>query len=131
MAAKLGLDAIGIEIELGLVNAARTLANDFALPAKFVHGSFVPSGERAISEEAFEDNLGRYPWLRNDADDAYQKLGRQLDSFDVVFVYPWPGEEYFVEQLFHASAAQDAVLLMYSDCDALSVRRKAVPSVPW
>ncbi len=129
VAANLGLEAFGIEIEPELVNAARTLANDFALPAEFVQGSFVPSPRRGISEEAFEDNIGRYPWLRNDADDAYQKLGRQLDSFDVVFVYPWPGEEYFVEQLFNTSAAQDAVLLIYSDCSSLRVRRKKIGRV--
>ena len=124
IAANLGLEAFGIEIESELVNTARTLASDFAVSAEFVQGSFVPSSRRALLEEAYEDNIGRYAWLRNNAGDAYAKLGRELESFDVVFVYPWPGEEYFIEQLFNSCAAQDAVLLMYSECSSLSIRRK-------
>ena len=48
--------------------------------------------ETESAEEAFVDNLGRYPWLNNQAEDAYKKLGRGIASFDVVFAYPWPGE---------------------------------------
>ena len=124
LAATLGLEAVGIEVEADLINASRTLASDFGLSAEFVQGTFVPANERASSEEAFTDNIGRYPWLRNQADCAYEKLGRDLTTFDVVFVYPWPGEEYFVEQLFNAAAADDALLLMYSDDATISARRK-------
>lgn len=125
MAGFLGMDAVGIEIDSELVGTARRLANDFQLPVEFVQGSFVPSGERAISEEAFDDNIGRYPWLLNQAKSAYRIIGRDLDNFDAVFVYPWPGEEYFVEQLFQVGAANDAVLLVYHDDATISVRRKA------
>ena len=85
--------------------------------------SYVPSRRRAIAEEAFEDTIGRYPWLKNDADDAYQKLRRGLDSFDIVFAYPWPGEEFFINQLFDADGAPGALLLIYTD-SSITVRRK-------
>ena len=115
LAAMLGLDAYGFEIETQLVTAARSLANDFQLPATFVQGSFVPCNRRWFSEETYEDNNGRYPWLRNNADNGYQLLGRELGTFDVVFAYPWPGEEYYIDQLFNEGAAHGAILLTYGD----------------
>ena len=40
LAAMLGFHGCGIEIERGLVDASRNLAEDFDLPVEFVHGSF-------------------------------------------------------------------------------------------
>src|SRR2546423_1671474 len=47
LAAMIGFDACGIEIEPDLVAAARRLAADFDLSAEFVCGSFVPRGGEA------------------------------------------------------------------------------------
>ena len=124
VAAKLGWDAYGIELEPELVDQGMRLASDFALTATFVQGSFVPTARRRIAEEAFEDNLGRYPWLNNRAEDAYEKLGRGIESFDVVFAYPWPGETYYIKQLFIAEAAYGALLLTYDDSSSVSAWRK-------
>ena len=124
LASMLGFNACGIEIDSALVDASRSLASDFALPVEFVHGSFVPPGSEAHAAEAYTDNNSEYSWLIEDGDDAYAKLGLQLDSFDIVFAYPWPGEEYLIERLFEDGAASGALLLMYSDVDSLSVRRK-------
>jgi len=44
LAAMLEFNVCGIEIERGLVDASRRLADDFGLPVEFVHGSYVPSG---------------------------------------------------------------------------------------
>src|SRR5262245_50345847 len=44
LAAMIGFDACGIEIEPELVDAARRLAEDFELSAEFVCGSFIPRG---------------------------------------------------------------------------------------
>ncbi len=124
LASILGFTACGIEIENTLVDASRALADDFALPVEFIHGSFVPPGAEAHAEEAHADNNGEYPWLIKDADSAYSKPGLQPDSFDVFFSYPWPGEEYLIERLFEDSAANGALLLMHSDVDSISIRRK-------
>ena len=123
LAATLGLDATGIEIESSLIRGARKLASDFSSDAKFVEGSFVPTAKRAFADEAFEDNLGRYPWLKSDSNDAYQEMKRGVETFDVVFAYPWPGEEYFIEQLFQADSAHGALLLTYGD-SSVRVKRK-------
>ena len=91
LAAMLEFKVCGIEIERGLVNASRRLADDFRLPVEFVHGSFVPSGAEADVEEAYAASSTEYFWLVTDADDAYDELGLGPHDFDVVFAYPWPG----------------------------------------
>ncbi len=119
LAAMLGFKVCGIEIERGLVDASRRLADDFGLPVEFVHGSFVPSGA-----EAYADNNAESSWLVTDADDAYDELGLNPDDFDVVFAYPWPGEEYLIMSLFEKYAAEDALLLMYDQFNSVRLLRK-------
>ena len=108
LAAMLEFKVCGIEIERGLVNASRRLADDFRLPVEFVHGSFVPSGAEADVEEAYTASSTEYFWLVTDADDAYDELGLGPHDFDVVFAYPWPGEECLIEGLFEKYAAEEA-----------------------
>ena len=124
LAAMLEFDAYGIEIERGLVDASRKLADDFGLPVEFVHGSLVPSGAEAYAEEAYADNNAASFWLVTDADDAYDELGLDLDDFDVVFAYPWPGEERLIENLFEKYAAEGALLLVYDKFNSVRLRRK-------
>ncbi len=124
LAAMLGFKVCGIEIERGLVDASRRLADDFDLPVEFVHGSFVPSGAEVYAKETYADNNAEYFWLVTDADDAYDELGLDPDDFDVVFAYPWPGEEYLIKSLFEKYAAAEALLLMYNQFGSLRLRRK-------
>jgi len=124
LAAMLEFKVCGIEIEGVLVDASRRLADDFGLPAEFVHGSLVPSGAEADVEEAYADASTEYFWLVTDADDAYDELGLNLDDFDVVFAYPWPGEECLIEDLFEKYAAEEALLLTYNQYNSVRVRRK-------
>lgn len=124
LASKLGFNACGIEIEHQLVAASREFANGFQLSAEFAHGSFVPKPERTLSIEAFSDNEGRYPWLNNQANAAYKSLGREPDSFDIVFAYPWPGEEYFISRLFFELARPGAILLSYNDRGEMDLSQK-------
>lgn len=124
LAAILGFKVCGIEIDGGLVDVSRTLADDFALPVEFVHGSFIPPGAEAYAEEAYADSDGKYFWLVTDADDAYGELGLDLDDFDVVFAYPWPGEEHLITCLFEKYAAEQALLLLYDHFDSLRLVRK-------
>ena len=124
LAAMLGFKVCGIEIERGLVDASRRLADDFGLPVEFVHGSFVPYGAEAYAEEAYADNNAESFWLATDADDAYDKLGLDPDDFDVVFAYPWPGEEGLTASLFEKYAAEEALLLTYDKFNSVRLRRK-------
>ena len=124
LAAMLEFKVCGIEIERGLVNASRRLADDFRLPVEFVHGSFVPSGAEADVEEAYAASSTEYFWLVTDADDAYDELGLGPHDFDVVFAYPWPGEECLIEGLFEKYAAEEALLLTYTQYNSVRLQRK-------
>lgn len=125
LAAWLDFTSVGIEIENVLVESARLLADDFELQSKFVHGSFVPPGSESQTAEAYLENNSEYPWLIKDGDDAYEKLGMSIEDFDIIYAYPWPGEEYLIERLFEENAAPGALLLMNSDILALTLRSKA------
>ena len=124
LAAMLEFKVCGIEIERGLVNASRRLADDFRLPVEFVHGSFVPSGAEADVEEAYAASSTEYFWLVTDADEAYDELGLGPHDFDVVFAYPWPGEECLIEGLFEKYAAEEALLLTYTQYNSVRLQRK-------
>ncbi len=124
LAAMLGFQVCGIEIERDLVDASRRLADDFGLPVEFVHGSYVPSGAEAYVEETYADNNAESFSLVTDADDAYAELGLDPDDFDVVFAYPWPGEESLITSLFEKYAAEEALLLMYNQYNSVRLLRK-------
>lgn len=126
LAAMLGFDSHGIELEKQLVEAGRLLARDFGLPTRFVQGSFIPSCAEACVAETYADTNREYFWLLQRVNDAYDEMQLGIDRFDIVFSYPWPGEEYLVERLFADHAAPGALLLMYSDVAPTCVRQKVV-----
>jgi hypothetical protein len=119
LAAMLDFDAAGIEIEGSLVAEARKLAEDFDLPAEFVHGSFVPRGA--------EDRVhagGTYSWLTTEGDYAYDDLDLEVSDLDVVFAYPWPDEEAVVCDLFERYAGTGAILATYHGSAEFRLKRK-------
>jgi hypothetical protein len=124
LAAMLEFNVCGIEIERSLVDASQRLADDYGLPVEFIHGSFIPEGAEAFADETLADNNADFFWLVTDADDAYDKLGLDPDDFDVVFAYPWPGEESLIESLFEEYAAEGALLLTYGQFDSVRLQRK-------
>ncbi len=124
LAAMLGFKVCGIEIERDLIDASQKLADDFGLPVEFVHGSFVPPGAEADAEEAHADNNAEFFWLVTDVDDAYDESGLDPDDLDVVFAYPWPGEESLIASLFEKYAAEEALLLTYDQFNSVRLRRK-------
>ena len=124
LAAMLEFRVCGIEIDGPLVDASRRLAEDLCLPVEFVHGSLIPAGGAAEAEEAYANASSEYFWLVTEADDAYSELGLDLDDFDVVFAYPWPGEECLIEVLFEKYAAEGALLLLYNQYNSVQLQRK-------
>jgi hypothetical protein len=119
LAAMVGFDACGIEIESELVDSARQLADDFAVPVEFLRGSFIPEG----SNVSVDANDG-FAWLTIDESGSHEELGLDPADFDVVFAYPWPDEECVVASLFERHAAVGALLLTYHGGETLRVRRK-------
>jgi len=119
LAAMCHFDACGIEIEPLLVDEAQQLAEEHDSSAHFVAGSFVPVGG-----EHFTDDVGEFSWLSLGGPDGHEELGLDPEDFDVIFAYPWPGEEHVVERLFEKYAAAGALLLTYRGKEQMRLHRK-------
>jgi hypothetical protein len=118
MADLLGFDAFGIELDESLVQMARDLATRFHSGARFVAGSFVPTGY-AFSPGTHD---GRTGWIGS-GPSGYMQLARALDEFDVVFGYPWSGGEPMMLDLMRCYGRPDALLLLYGVNDGVKAYR--------
>lgn len=114
-----GFDAAGIEIERDLVDEAKKLAADFSLKIDLVHGNFVPAGAGELA-----DCDGSFNWRSEEGPDGHSALELEPDDFDLVFAFPWPGEEEVIFRLFDACAAPEALLLTFHGREGLRVDRK-------
>ena len=108
MADLIGFDASGIELDASLVEVARTLARRYDSNAKFAAASFLPEGYRYRDPDGGNrmGTLGTGP-------SGYLDLGRPLEDFDVVFGYPWHGEEPVMRDVFRQYGSPDATLIIY------------------
>ncbi|MGD9636969.1 MAG: hypothetical protein AB7U97_27055, partial [Pirellulales bacterium] len=119
LAAELGFDSIGIEIEEPLVQIAESIASDHDIDVEFACGSYVPHGA-----EPFIDTAGEVTWLRTDRPDSYADLDLEPEDFDLIYAYPWPGEEQVIFDLFERCASVGALLLTFHSQDGLRLQRK-------
>ena len=116
LAAQLGFDAGGIECEPALVEEARALAEAHGLAVPFACGTFVPPEADHLADAA--DDLAT---LAIGLADGHDELGLYPADADVVYAYPWPGEEAVVEAVFEATAATGALLLTYRSTGDLTL----------
>ncbi len=114
MADLMGFDASGIELDADLVATARALAARHGSGARFVTGSFLPSGYRWRSRDGGADTgtIGEGP-------SGYLQLGRALEDFDVVFGYPWGGEAPLMLDVMRRYGRHDALLLLHDATDGV------------
>lgn len=114
MADLLGFEAYGIELDSGLMATAEDLARRFDSGARFALGSFLPAGYqwRAHDGDERTGTLGSGP-------SGYLQLGQPLDTFDVVFGFPWDGEAAMMLDIMHRYGRSDAQLLIYSASDGI------------
>ena len=119
LASCVGFDAVGIEIEPKLVDMANSIASDHNIAAQFACGSFIPDG--VVPRVDYIDGVA---WLTTEGDDGHEELDLEPDDFDVVFAYPWPGEEQVLFDLFADTAATGALLLTYHGIDGVQLKRK-------
>jgi hypothetical protein len=108
MADLVGFDACGIEIDASLVETARAVAASHGSAARFVVGSFLPTGyvPRTPDGDSRTGTLEEGP-------SGYLALGRALEDFDVVFGYPWGGEEPVMHDVMQRYGSPKAILLLY------------------
>jgi hypothetical protein len=119
LAAFAGFEASGIEIDAELCAGARSLLADHGLAVPIAHGTFVPAGG-----EAFTDAAQELAWLEATGPCGYEELDLEVTELDVVFAYPWPGEEEAVVDLFEAFAADGALLVTYHGLEDVRLQRK-------
>ena len=119
LAARLGFAAHAIEIEKDLVEASRRLLADHRLAVKLACGSFIPEGGEPLAEIKAE-----MAWLLTGGPDGHALLGVDADEWDVVFAYPWPGEEHVVERIFERFAADGALLVTHRADKGIRLQRK-------
>ena len=107
MADMLGYEAYGIELDPHLVRTARELAARHGSGATFAAGSFLPTGYewRPSSGDARLGTIG-------DGASGYLQLGHPLDDFDLVYGFPWDGEEPMMRDLMRRYGARGARLLL-------------------
>ena len=109
----LGFEAYGIELDDRLVGIARDLALRHDSEARFAAGSFLPMGYSWRRDH--DTRLGTIGY----GPSGYLDLGIPLDEFDVVFGYPWTGEEPMMIDLMKKYGRSDARLLLNSTTDGV------------
>jgi hypothetical protein len=108
LASLAGFNSVGIEAEDPLIDEAKKLHNRHNVDVELWQGNFLPRGAKALAEK------GRsYVCLQADPPPAYEKYDMQVDDFSVIFVYPFPGEEFYMQDIFERFARPGAILLMF------------------
>ncbi|MCP5070932.1 MAG: hypothetical protein GY946_30580 [bacterium] len=120
LASMLGFEASGIEISQPLVDASEELAAEYEVAAEFVCASYIPEGG-----EHLVLNEGDMTWIDTSGPSAYDDLGLDINDFDLIFAYPWPGEEHALLDLFEHYASRGAVFMTYNGVEDLRAVRKS------
>ena len=114
LAALLGYEATGIEIEPTLVDKAQALLADQGINAACLDISYIPegfitydalSGHDIMRDDSFGHTLDHQP--------RYEGMDIDVEEIDLFFVYPWPGEQEMMLKLFDAVAGEGAILVAY------------------
>ena len=119
LAQQLGFAACGIESQPGLVEQARKLAQDHGLQTEFATGGYVPEAAEHLTD--YGDDLAT---LTRGIPDGYEELGHDPEDFGLIYAFPWPGEESFIETLFEHVAADGTLLLTYHSTGDVKLQRK-------
>jgi hypothetical protein len=118
MADLLGFEAYGIELDPELVEIARGLAERFESGARFAAGSFIPAGYewKPRTGDARTGTIGK-------GASGYDELGHALDDFDLVYAYPWDGEDPMMHDLLRARGRPGARLVLAGGAEGVRVYR--------
>ena len=119
LAANRGFLSYGIEVEPLLVEASVKLLQRHQFDVVIGCGSFIADGLTIP-----ELNHQEMSWINLEADSGYPLIELEPSDIDLFFVYPWPGEDRFVQELFEQCAQTGAILLAYLGADELACWQK-------
>jgi hypothetical protein len=103
----LGFAACGIEIDADLVDVARDLARRHGSGARFAAGSLLPDGYEWRAPSG-DPRLGTIEL----GEPGYRELGMELRDFDLVYGYPWTGEDGMMRDIMRRRGAEESRLLL-------------------
>jgi hypothetical protein len=127
IASLLGYEAYGIEIEPSLADMSRDLAADSGIDVEIIEGSYIPDGFESYGGVGGEGLVLPENFIGGEAGGAapsYEGMTFATDEIDVFFVYPWPGEQEFMQELFGALACEGAILIAYYGDNEICAYRK-------
>ena len=118
MAARLGFEAYGIEIEPELIDLACELADKYDADVEFVQGSYVPD-DYTVDPELIDGDF------RTSFDDeaAYGQLDMELRDFDIVFVYPWPNERALHQDIMRRCGGSHSLFVAFDVREGVTIER--------
>jgi len=130
LAALLGYEAYGLEIDEELVWFSRAIARRLGIPVTMLCTSFLPAGY-AASAGGDGATLVTPASVRGHHDTAeargplrYDGMAIAIADIGLFFAYPWPEERALIRQLFEAVARAGALLVMYHTDTDIRVWRK-------
>jgi hypothetical protein len=130
LAALLGYEAYGLEIDAELVRLSRAIARRLGIPVTMLCTSFLPAGYAASAggdgatlvtpeaTRAHHDTAEARGPLR------YDGMAIAIADIGLFFAYPWPEEREIVWHLFEAVARAGALLVVYHTDTDIRVLRK-------
>lgn len=125
MAALLGYEATGIEIQADLIAMAESLLNDQQIAAQFICTSYVPDGYVLYDAIGGDDIVKDDGYAADDEEGPYYAdMDVPVGEIDLFFVYPWPGEQEMMLKLFDAVAGEGAILIAYFGDKDICIYRK-------
>jgi hypothetical protein len=130
LAALLGYEAYGLEIDAELVRLSRVIARRLGISVTILCTSLFPAGYEAYA--GGDGTAVVTPALvsaHHDTDEARRPLhydGMEITIADIglFFAYPWPEERELMQDLFAAVARAGAILVVYYTDTDIRVFRK-------
>tara|TARA_Y200000002_G_scaffold175604_1_gene144789 strand:+ start:166 stop:795 length:630 start_codon:yes stop_codon:yes gene_type:complete len=124
LAAQLGFEATGIELEDGLVAIAESLAEKHQTGAEFIATTYIPEGYISYDHVGGSDIVPDESFGHQAEPPRYDGMDIGLNEIDIFFVYPWPGEQEMMLKLFQSVASEDAILIAYYGDGEICIYRK-------
>ena len=124
LAATMGYEATGIEIETELIEHSRKLATDLGVEATFLETSYIPEGLESFDGVGGSELFTTGVLTEQQASFVYDGMDCEIEDVDVFFVYPWPTDQEFMMSLFDAVAGEGAILVFFYDAGEVTAFRR-------
>jgi hypothetical protein len=114
IAAMLGFESYGIELAPEIADLAAQLAGDFGLDVEILNLNYLPEGYDDCEGIGGKDLVAPDPPTDPDAFVPHPQYdGLDPSEVDLFYVFPWPGEEKLMMDLFEAVSTEGTILLIY------------------